>query len=96
MDRIEATRTETERAHDQLGKPFAHTDELTAARVRLAGIEIELAGHAVPDRSAHTGSAANGAGGSALDWPASAPQSDTIRFDRRHIDAHPTATRTAR
>lgn len=87
LDRIEATRTETERAHDQLGKPFAHTDELTAARARLAGIEIELAGHAIPDRSEHTGSAASGTGGSALDSPVSAPRSDTIRFDRRHIDA---------
>lgn len=61
LDRIERTHAEIERAHDMLGKPFPHTEELDVARTRLASIEAELTAHArTTDRTGRDMSTASG------------------------------------
>lgn len=87
LDRIDKTRAETERARDQLGKPFAHSDELATARARLDSIETELAGHAVPERSQSPSPVARSIGTATTDTTICIPRSDTIRFGSHHIDA---------
>ncbi|HEX5117835.1 MAG TPA: DEAD/DEAH box helicase family protein [Pseudonocardiaceae bacterium] len=84
LDQIDKTHAETERAHEQLGKPFAHADELGTARARLDSIETELAAHAVPDRSESTSPVASIPTANA---PTPIPRSDTITFDSRQIAA---------
>ncbi|WP_223199607.1 hypothetical protein, partial [Solihabitans fulvus] len=51
VDRVEHTRTEIDRARDELGKPFPHTDALTEAKARFTQIEAALAEQAEPENT---------------------------------------------